>query len=66
MTPDTASVAELRSEVLAGLAERERIVAADGRPLRPGDEQALGRSSSSRPWIAEPARRSARDGRCSL
>ena len=43
MTPDTASVAELRSEVLAGLTERERIVAADGRPLRPGDEQALGR-----------------------
>ena len=28
MTPDTASVAELRSEVLAGLTERERIVAA--------------------------------------
>jgi Flp pilus assembly CpaF family ATPase len=43
MTPDTASVAELRSEVLAGLTERERIVAADGRALRPGDEQALGR-----------------------
>ena len=43
MTPDTASVAELRSEVLAGLTERERIVAADGRSLRPGDEQALGR-----------------------
>jgi Flp pilus assembly CpaF family ATPase len=43
MTPDTASVAELRSEVLAGLTERERNVAADGRPLRPGDEQALGR-----------------------
>jgi Flp pilus assembly CpaF family ATPase len=43
MTPDTASVAELRSEVLAGLTERERIVAADGHSLRPGDEQALGR-----------------------
>src|SRR5665213_1580867 len=43
MTPDTASVTELRREVLAGLTERERIVAADGRSLRPGDEQALGR-----------------------
>ena len=42
MTPDMASVAELRSEVLAGLTERERIVAADGRALRPADEQALG------------------------
>jgi len=43
MTPDTATVTELRAEVLAKLTERERSVAVGGRALRLGDEQALGR-----------------------
>jgi Flp pilus assembly CpaF family ATPase len=44
MTPDTALVTGLRTEVLAALSERERTLQAEGRGvLGVGDEQALGR-----------------------
>lgn len=44
MTVDASVVAGLRAEVLAALSERERELAATGRPpLGPADEQALGR-----------------------
>ena len=44
MTVDTGLVAGLRAEVLAALSERERELAAAGRPALSGaDEQALGR-----------------------
>ena len=44
MTVESSAVAGLRAEVLAALSERERELAAEGRPaLSPADEQALGR-----------------------
>ena len=44
MTAEAGVVAGLRAEVLAALSEREREIAAAGRPaLGPADEQALGR-----------------------
>jgi pilus assembly protein CpaF len=57
VTVDATVVAELRAEVLAGLSERERALAAAGRPpLGAADEQALGRQ-----LIAEALERRATD-----
>ena len=57
MSLDAAVVAEVRAEVLAGLSERERALAAAGRPpLGAADEQALGRQ-----LIAEALERRATD-----
>jgi pilus assembly protein CpaF len=57
MSVDAAVVAEVRAEVLAGLSERERALAAAGRPpLGAPDEQALGRQ-----LIAEALERRATD-----
>ena len=57
MSVDANLVAELRGEVLAGLSERERALAAAGRPpLGAADEQALGRQ-----LIAEALERRATD-----
>jgi pilus assembly protein CpaF len=57
VTVDASVVAGLRAEVLAALSERERELAATGRPpLGPADEQALGRQ-----LIAEALERRAND-----
>ncbi len=57
MSVEASVVADLRAEVLAGLSERERALAASGRPpLGAADEQALGRQ-----LIAEVLERRAND-----
>ncbi len=57
MTVESSAVAGLRTEVLAALSERERELAAVGRPaLSAADEQALGRQ-----LIAEALERRAKD-----
>ena len=57
MTVDGSAVTELRVEVLAALSDRERVLAAAGRPpLDTADEQALGRQ-----LIAEALERRATD-----
>jgi Flp pilus assembly CpaF family ATPase len=62
VTATAGLVAEVRSEVLAGLSARERADQADGRSsLRGGDEQALGRQMISEA-LERRARRSINEG----